>query len=137
MKLSNNAITSDSEEELVCAQKREITNIEYNFAYDLIDVTPYDGCSKIENSSFNEKAIFMRFDSSPKCPLQEMLNNLESNRPSLAIIGFTGKLVRFLSYIELFLLFIFSTQKVANMTKKTFKASPIFMPMVYANKIRV
>jgi hypothetical protein len=103
LKLSNNATTSDSEEELVCAQKREITKIDYNIAYDLIDVTPYDACSKIENSSFIRKAIFMRFNSSPECTLQEMLNNLESKDSSLAIIGFTGKLVRFLSYIELFL----------------------------------
>ena len=65
-------------------------------------MTPYDACTYIDNSSFIRKAIFMRFSSSPSCPLQVMLKNLNLNDASLAIIGLSGRLVSLFNYRLIF-----------------------------------
>ena len=70
-----------------------MTIVSYDIQYNLIDATPYDGCNSIDNSSFNNNAILLSFNSTPVCPFQTILRNLKSSLPSLVIIGLVGKIV--------------------------------------------
>jgi hypothetical protein len=82
----------------------------------LLDVTPYDGCMSIDNSTMNDKAIFMRFNNTFQCSLATILKNLEYNQARLAIIGSNGPIVGiyfrgFFFFINIFSVFFFLENK--------------------------
>jgi hypothetical protein len=86
----NNNSTPDKQ---ICAIKKNVTTSDYNIQYNLIELTPYNGCTSIYNSSINNNAVLMRLNSSPNCSLEVMLKNLEFNKASLAIIGLNSSIV--------------------------------------------
>ena len=78
----------------ICAIKEDVTLKDYGIQFDIIDVAPYDGCTSISNQSFNNKAVFIRFNDSSPCSLDVILGNLEENNALLAVIGLNGSIVR-------------------------------------------
>ena len=90
----NLQVNDGESEQIFCAlQKKEITSNDYNTKYNIVDANPYNGCNSIQNSTFNNKAVFLLLDS-PSCSLQVIMQNLEENKVAVAIFGLNGTIVR-------------------------------------------
>lgn len=114
LRINNNTSTPDKQ---ICAIKKNVTTSDYNIQYNLIELTPYNGCTSIYNSSIANNAVLMRLNSAPNCSLEVILKNLELNRASLAIIGLNSSIG-------------------TNLTNSSVTISPIFLPIGMSNEIK-